>query len=361
MPFKMGGEIPMGRVKLPEPLTSDYLIPSTVVARKEFTNFEDGLGGWSLTKDTNVIIAGLSDVAISGSRSFMMQGKSGVTIPYAGYVGATLYKTIDLTYITKLSFKYRMVTSGNYARLSVKVDDTEVWGVDSESASTSTTTITIDLSSYTGVHSIKFEYIFRTGDATAVWFNIDDISLTNNNPASNAIDNNPSTFFVPLTADAGEWIYIDLRTPTIVGGARIYWGSNVPNAYRIQASLDATNWTDVYQATSPPATNDWTEYSWYATYARYLRIYIDDSGGVAPEIGEFHYYSLLIGRVAAEHGHGSGVEKWKKGTGVRRGFKVKELLNEKIKGKKKKQHLSKDDIIELIEEILNYIEFQIND
>ena len=84
--------------------------------------------------------------------------------------------------------------------------------------------------------------------------------------------------------------------------------------------------------------------------------------------------------MAAEHGHGSGPEPWKKGAfssafmramskgggtppriAAIRGFHRKKRLNQKINDKKKKSRLTKQDILELIEELREYIDFKVPD
>lgn len=374
MPFKLGGEVPMGHVKLPHPITSDYLIPNKAVASSKFSKklipvdaLSNATGESSYTTSLKVSWTSFSKTLFIGDC------RPSATIPNGGYIQGNI--VVDTTPWDKFKFCYgadlknssRMsITKG--VTFQVLIDGVEVY---SGRGTNILTPVRLDLSSYTGTHTISFRLTNNTGaDVTAPpdgypWCVADMVikspRLVTENSPSFAIDNDTSTTWKPSKASPGEWIYIDLGVPTIVGGARIYWGANVPNAYRIQASVDATDWWDVYQATAPPAANDWTEYSWYATYARYLRVYIDDPGSDLPEIGEFHYYSRITDRVAAEHGHGSGVEKWKKGSGAKRGFKKKKALKKKLSKKKKKTKLDEKDIVELIEEILDYIDFKVPD
>jgi len=133
-------------------------------------------------------------------------------------------------------------------------------------------------------------------------------------------DDNLTTKWRPYPAnESGARISWDMGALKICGGCRIYWGSDAayrPSAYRIQVSEDGTNWTTVYTATSQPASG-WVAYTWPATYCRYICLVVDQHGSSGTEVYEFDYYSRITDRVAAEHGHGSGITPYLKGSGKR--------------------------------------------
>jgi len=124
-------------------------------------------------------------------------------------------------------------------------------------------------------------------------------------------DDSTSSFWVPSPPnEAGAWIRWDTGALKILGGARIYWGADsayLPTAYRLQVSEDGTTWVTVVTETAAPTPSAWKEYSWNARYCRYLRLVIDSHGSSGTRVFEADYYSRITDRVAAEHGHGSGI------------------------------------------------------
>lgn len=372
--------IPKGYVKLPEPMVSDYIIPNSVVASSELYR-EAG--------DPTVSVVGdaLSYSIDSVNKRVGIEYIANKTVNNSDYV--TLTFTMDFTNLEPddmfsisildkylVSYSKILVTNSNGdTLLSVSdpdlPDDTiKTFNIPLGNMAGSVTDIIVKVwlyytSSYVQSSGFVAAYIYYPFITT---------------PASAAIDGDTTSRWYPGTTNPGEWLQIDAGSNSIIGGARIYWGSNVPNAYRIQASVDGSTWVDVYTATSPPTPNSWTEYSWPAVYARYLRLYLDDQGLNPVEVAEFQYYSRITDRVAAEHGHGSGPEPWKKGAffssfmramskgggtapriAAMRGFHRKKRLNQKINDKKKKSRLTKQDILELIEELREYIDFKVPD
>ncbi len=132
--------------------------------------------------------------------------------------------------------------------------------------------------------------------------------------ARKAADDQLATPWRPNPAnESNAWLTSDMGALKICGGCRIYWGADAayrPTAYRLQVSEDGTTWTTVITDTTAPPASAWKEYSWNARYARYIRLIVDTHGSTGTEIFEVDYYSRITDRVAAEHGHGSGVEPY---------------------------------------------------
>ncbi|AJC72805.1 hypothetical protein X802_08510 [Thermococcus guaymasensis DSM 11113] len=317
MPFKAGvWPIPKGRVKLPEPAVSDYIIPSTATASSE-----------------NYIMAPDPTVTVSGDA--------------LTYSLDTTNKKITVKYVAN-----KWSNSSDYVAITFPMDFTNILPSDTlilkfyayNQRSDSRTLVQdgngntlLDIHNMT--ENVLKTYTVPVGDYAGtqtdiiikVWDNCSSSSHSSSSSynvmtvyypeagvrALNATDNDTSTIWHPSTTDPGKWIYIDAGAPKIISGVRIYWGSNVPNKFTVEVSTDATNWTPVYKQTIPPTPNAWQEIGFYATYARYIRIYLDDQGSDPVEIGEIQYYSSLVERVASEHGHGSGPEPWMRGANVR--------------------------------------------
>ncbi|GAI34002.1 unnamed protein product, partial [marine sediment metagenome] len=132
----------------------------------------------------------------------------------------------------------------------------------------------------------------------------------------NLIDDNTGTFWMPEPAnEAGAWCRCDMGALKICGGCRIYWGAEVayrPTAYRIEVSENGSTWTTVVTETEAAPASAWKEYSWNARYARYIRMIVDTHGASGTKVYEADYYSRITDRVAAEHGHGSGITPYLK-------------------------------------------------
>jgi len=121
-------------------------------------------------------------------------------------------------------------------------------------------------------------------------------------PAKDSIDDIASTGWRPSTPQ-GSYITFDLgSTLAGVAGCRILWPDDAtlrPQAYRIQASEDNTNWTTLATYTSDPGAG-WREYAWLPlNRCRYIRIAIDTPGTSGVMLQEFDYYQSSIWR----HGH----------------------------------------------------------
>jgi hypothetical protein len=129
--------------------------------------------------------------------------------------------------------------------------------------------------------------------------------------AADSKDDSLGSFWLPSPANESRaWCQWDTGALKIIAGCRVYWGAEAGyllNAYRIQLSEDGTNWNTVATETVAPPTDAWKEYSWKARYARYIRLMVDSHGASGTKIYEIDYYSRITDRVAAEHGHRSGI------------------------------------------------------
>ncbi|GIE81902.1 penicillin acylase [Actinoplanes philippinensis] len=89
------------------------------------------------------------------------------------------------------------------------------------------------------------------------------------NAAANAVDGNMSTRWASEWAD-GQWIRIDLGSPTAIGRVRVFWESAYASAYKIETSADGTTWTQVASVTGGNGGQDTVALT--ASTARYVRL-----------------------------------------------------------------------------------------
>jgi hypothetical protein len=88
-----------------------------------------------------------------------------------------------------------------------------------------------------------------------------------------ATDGNPSTRWASAPWDRPEWIQMDLGSVRAFSRIRASWDPAYATSYKIQTSVDANTWTDVYSTT----TGDGGVFEIAtAGSARYVRVYILD-------------------------------------------------------------------------------------
>jgi len=104
-----------------------------------------------------------------------------------------------------------------------------------------------------------------------------DIALHKPAYASSSIVNTPEAAFDGnfgtrwgSNYDDNEWIYVDLGTPQPVGAVNITWETAYGQAYDIQVSDDAQNWTTVYSTTTGTGGTDVITFP--QVTARYVRM-----------------------------------------------------------------------------------------
>jgi len=127
-------------------------------------------------------------------------------------------------------------------------------------------------------------------------------------PASNTIDDNTVTYWLPEPAnEAGAWIKFDLGSLKYIGGCRIYWGSEAayrPTEYKIYTSPDDSTWTEVIHETQAAPASAWKEYNWYVRKARYIKMVVTTHGASGTKVYEADEYSSDQDGVILTHGHG---------------------------------------------------------
>jgi lysophospholipase L1-like esterase len=94
-------------------------------------------------------------------------------------------------------------------------------------------------------------------------------SVSNGNGATNAVDNDWTTYWSSASTD-NEWIYVDLGSTRNVTGVYLNWGANYGKSYKIQISNDPTNWTDVYTTSTGTGGINRISISANARYVRML-------------------------------------------------------------------------------------------
>src|ERR1035437_1369841 len=88
-------------------------------------------------------------------------------------------------------------------------------------------------------------------------------------PASYAVDGNTGTRWSSAFSDP-QWIQVDLGSSYAINRVRLNWEAAYANAYQVQVSFDAVNWTSIYSRTSGAGgINDLT----VSGTGRYVRMY----------------------------------------------------------------------------------------
>lgn len=88
----------------------------------------------------------------------------------------------------------------------------------------------------------------------------------------NAVDGNLATRWSSELKVDPQWITLDLGKLTKFNKIKLYWEYAYAKSYKIQASTDGTNWTDVYSTTSGDGV--WDEIDLASTViARYVRMF----------------------------------------------------------------------------------------
>ncbi|MCD6511514.1 MAG: discoidin domain-containing protein [Thaumarchaeota archaeon] len=318
--------IPTGHVKLPAPSTSDYITPSDASASSESYIIEEELEDPSeyVEQDTNGVITVSEDTEnyYSGAGSCKVEisgdAESG---DYGGW-----QKDLNLTDVSTLYFYVLgpIVDLSGYAYVKVYIDGSEVasWDAYTGNFPSGWTEKTVDVSGYTGIHTVKIVLSIANNPAGTWGCNFDYVRSDAPLGAGRAIDDDTGTYWQPDPAnEGGAWIEVDIGQLEIVGAIRVYFpdASYIPASFKISVSEDGSSWEDVLTGQSGEV--GWNEYSFNARYVRYIRLTVEDYGSASGiKVGEIDYYSQIVGRVAALHGHGSGVIRWRKGHGVRAGF-----------------------------------------
>lgn len=168
--------------------------------------------------------------------------------------GATIYYTTDGTRPTTASKVY----NGTFAVSSdatVKAIAVKSGYINSAMASS---TITIN-----GTNVSK---------STNIALGKNVVTSSSENPSvdgSKMVDNDKTTRWSSAFSD-NEWFYIDLGANYNVNKVTLNWEASYATAYKIQASMDANNWTTVYETTTGKGGE--VELVFDATLCRYIRM-----------------------------------------------------------------------------------------
>ncbi len=105
-------------------------------------------------------------------------------------------------------------------------------------------------------------------------------SADDGNVPQNAIDGNPNTrWSCPIPSGGSCWLQLDLAGVKSLTAVNIAWyqGQLRTNTFRITTSTDGTSFMDVWGGTSTISTSPFQRYSFPATPARFIRIYVTDN------------------------------------------------------------------------------------
>ncbi len=115
------------------------------------------------------------------------------------------------------------------------------------------------------------------------------------NFAAKAVDGNPSTRWCANSANAGEWLQVDLGKPETLTGVRIEWeGTNATYKYKVEGSADAKTWNLLVDKSKndKPAPND---EKLDAKDVRYVRVtYLGSSTGAWGSIFELQVHGTEL-------------------------------------------------------------------
>lgn len=118
-------------------------------------------------------------------------------------------------------------------------------------------------------------------------------STSSGYPATNAADNNASTYWRSGSLSSSNkvaWLRVDLETPQLVGRAVVTWNSSYyAKIYEIQISNDASTWTTVYVNNS--GSKGTQDFIFTPNVARYVQIYMTKYNKSTYRITEFALYS----------------------------------------------------------------------
>ncbi|MCY0925379.1 discoidin domain-containing protein [Streptomyces sp. H27-H1] len=86
-------------------------------------------------------------------------------------------------------------------------------------------------------------------------------------PAAGAVDGDNGTRWSSAASDA-QWLQVDLGAPAELGRVVLRWEAAHAKAYRIEVSLDGTNWSTAYSTTNAAGGTETVDVSGTARYVR---------------------------------------------------------------------------------------------
>lgn len=146
-------------------------------------------------------------------------------------------------------------------------------------------------------------------------------TVTLDDPNTFLINDDLTDFVHYQSGETDNTVILNLGGVTITGAIRVYWGkvlADLPDNLKVLVSYDGVSpYEEVYSRSTAPASIGWEEIVFNARYVQFIKIIIPNTEGKEIYLSEVDYYSLITDRVAAEHGHGSGVEPAHKGRDAR--------------------------------------------
>jgi len=330
MPISPPPIIGLHKVKLPSPSVSDYITPTSSLSS---SNEEIDLSVHVLRRHADGV-TNESNIYDDDDGTYALPGSN-----LAAYETREVM-VWDLGSVKTRRVKYRIwaYVSKCYGRIKYSNDD-----------STYTLLAEAESGAVSGEETVTFRYLkWEVYNGYNTSYPSSDFRLCTLDvwyDSSFLIDDDTGSFWKSNT-ETNPWARVDTGALKILGGCRIYFPA-VSHDFKVAVSEDGSTWEDVYSG-STPGSEGWVECSWSARYARYIRV--QGVGSLSMQINEIDYYSKITDRVAAEHGHGSGVTGKIKGHGVRKGF----THREKIKKKLAEGKLTLKDLLE-------YLDFMLTD
>jgi len=324
-------EIPLNKVKLPTPLESDYVTPSSVLASSIAKS-----GVFADQKIRNPM-----EIKGEGNIYDDNDGTYATVWTYTWTKGEVATWDLGANQERVLRVVHSTPFPALYNRIYVSEDDVNY-----------TLVSEAEDGRKTDVYQGMFRYVKWTVENNSTEAgNMVKLYTLNVDPksATYTIDDDINTFWKP-SDNLNAWCRWDMGALKICGGCRIYWGAeNRPSSYVIEVSENGSDWIEVYNSNGETPPEGWKEYSWNARYCRYIRYRNTHPTGENQQINEFDYYSRIVERVASEHGHGSGITPHLKGHGVRRGFTYQKKISKLIERNPQ------------LKDLIDYLEFMLNE
>lgn len=108
--------------------------------------------------------------------------------------------------------------------------------------------------------------------------------------ASKAIDGSSSSYW-RSSSGGTQWLRVDLGSAKSVSRVVVNWGSYYyARAYRVETSVDGSNWTSQYSTSS--GSSGAKSHSFSATNARYVRIYCTSANSSSYRVNEFEVWDF---------------------------------------------------------------------
>lgn len=335
--------VDLHRVKLPSPLTSDFITPLLREAATGLvSSVKDGANASQLTVNPNNMDTSPVYDDDDNTAAHIMKASNGDTIQLQWDLGSNIMRKIYVKHGLSVG------SYGFYTYIDIS-EDGDSW----ETISSKDSYYGLRTTTYQGIH--KFRYVrWRIHGIDNVtmcdWY----LYTLNTYPADDpnkVVDDDEASVFQFDPSVSVPYITLDLSAEKIISAIRVNFpdASYLPSQINLYGSLDGENFDLI--DTFENFTTGWNELTFNARYLRYFKLEFD-----TPNIktAEIDYYSRITDRVAAEHGHGSGVKDYlnleKRSSKFSLADSLK-LKSEEIKKKRAKAEKLEDRIKTLEEEI----------